>query len=156
MHTYSVAMSWAGCDRLARIARWLGLDERVGYWEQQAQALRSTILERAWNPQVRAFTSAFGGAELDATVMLLPELGLLPATDPRFVATVDAIERLLKDGDWMFRYRHPDDFGRPRTAFTVCGWLNARNLNEGFGGNRIDVHADTAALLQELIAARAR
>ena len=54
--------------------------------------------------------------------MLLPELGLLPATDERFVATVNAIEQLLKDGDWMFRYRHPDDFGRPRTAFTVCGF----------------------------------
>jgi GH15 family glucan-1,4-alpha-glucosidase len=122
IHTYSVAMSWAGCDRLARIARWLKLDDRAAYWEQQAQQLRSTILERAWNPRVRAFTSSFGGTDLDSTAMLLPELGLLPATDPRFVATVDAIERLLKDGDWMFRYRHPDDFGRPRTAFTVCGF----------------------------------
>jgi hypothetical protein len=119
IHTYSVAMSWAGCDRLARVARWLRLDERAVYWEQQAQALRSTILERAWNPRARAFTSCFGGTDLDSTAMLLPELGLLPATDPRFVATVDAIERLLKDGDWMFRYRHLATSG-PRTAFTVC------------------------------------
>jgi GH15 family glucan-1,4-alpha-glucosidase len=122
IHTYSAAMSWAGCDRLARIANWLGLRERAAYWEQHAQNLRTMILERAWNPKVRAFTSSFGGADLDATAMLLPELGLLPATDERFVATVTAMERVLKDGDWMFRYRHPDDFGRPKAAFTVCGF----------------------------------
>jgi GH15 family glucan-1,4-alpha-glucosidase len=122
IHTFSAAMSWAGCDRLARIATWLGLGERAAHWEQHAQSLRSMILERAWNPQVRAFTSSFGGADLDATAMLLPELGLLSATDERFSATISAIERVLKDGDWMFRYRHADDFGRPRTAFTVCGF----------------------------------
>jgi GH15 family glucan-1,4-alpha-glucosidase len=122
LHTYSAAMSWAGCDRLARIARWLKLDDRAEYWEEQAQTLRAKILERAWNPKLRAFTSSFGGEDLDSTVLLLPELGLVHASDERFVSTVNAIENVLKDGDWLFRYRHPDDFGRPKTAFTVCGF----------------------------------
>jgi GH15 family glucan-1,4-alpha-glucosidase len=54
--------------------------------------------------------------------LLLPEIGMLPASDPRFASTVRAIEQRLKDGDWLYRYRHPDDFGRPATAFTVCGF----------------------------------
>jgi GH15 family glucan-1,4-alpha-glucosidase len=52
----------------------------------------------------------------------LPELGLMKATDPRFVATVERIDRELRDGDYVFRYRHADDFGVPRNAFTVCSF----------------------------------
>jgi GH15 family glucan-1,4-alpha-glucosidase len=52
----------------------------------------------------------------------LPELGLISATDPRFAATVEAIGRELRDGDYIFRYRHADDFGVPRNAFTVCSF----------------------------------
>ena len=44
------------------------------------------------------------------------------ATDPRFTATLAAIERELKDGDWLYRYRHRDDFGQPETAFTICAF----------------------------------
>jgi GH15 family glucan-1,4-alpha-glucosidase len=122
VHTHSAAMSWAGCDRLARIAAWLGLSARAAHWREQADAMRAELLRRAWNAEAGAFTAAFGGTEVDATALLLPELGLLPPQDPRYIATVAAIERRLKDGDWLYRYRHADDFGRPATAFTVCGF----------------------------------
>jgi len=46
----------------------------------------------------------------------------MSATDPRFVATVERIDRELRHGDYLFRYRHPDDFGVPRNAFTVCSF----------------------------------
>ena len=49
-------------------------------------------------------------------------LGLLPATDPRFLATLDVIGRELRDGDLLFRYRHEDDFGTPQTAFATCAF----------------------------------
>jgi GH15 family glucan-1,4-alpha-glucosidase len=130
VHTFSAAMCWAGVDRLAKIARRLGLVVPAGRWRVEADRLREHILERAWNPAAGAFTSSYGGANLDATALLLPELGLIDATDPRFVATLAAIERDLRDGDWLYRYRHRDDFGRPETAFTICAfwYVNALAL----------------------------
>jgi len=53
------------------------------------------MMEKAWNPQRRAFTAAFGSDDLDASVLLLSELGAIEAMDPRFVSTVTAIEREL-------------------------------------------------------------
>jgi GH15 family glucan-1,4-alpha-glucosidase len=119
-HTFSAVMCWAAADRLARAARRLGLDDRAEAWAGKASAMRQHILEAAWHPEVRAFTGAFGHPALDASVLLLAELGFVEARDPRFVATVDAIERDLKEGVLLMRYREPDDFGEPETAFTVC------------------------------------
>jgi GH15 family glucan-1,4-alpha-glucosidase len=122
VHTFSAAMCWAGVDRLARIGRRLGLDARADRWRGEANRLRAHILDRAYNPAVGSFTSSYGGTDLDATALLLPELGLVEANDPRFAATLAAIERDLKVGDWMYRYRHHDDFGQPETAFTICAF----------------------------------
>jgi GH15 family glucan-1,4-alpha-glucosidase len=82
--------------------------------------MRERILEAAWHPEVKAFTGAFGHPALDASVLLLAELGFVTTDDPRFIATVEAIERDLKEGVLLMRYREPDDFGEPDTAFTVC------------------------------------
>lgn len=129
VHTFSAAMCWAGTDRLAKIAHRLDLPQRAAYWQDRAGAIRTHILERAWNPAVGAFTSSYGGKDLDATALLLPELGLLDGRDPRFVSTLAAIERDLKDGDWLYRYRHRDDFGRPETAFTICAFWYVNALD---------------------------
>ena len=96
IHTHSVAMCWAGCQRLEAIAAHLGLDDRAAYWGAHAATIRAEMLEKAWNPKRGAFTAAFGSDDLDASVLLLPELGAIEATDPRFVSTVNAIERELK------------------------------------------------------------
>ncbi|MFO1407748.1 MAG: glycoside hydrolase family 15 protein [Steroidobacteraceae bacterium] len=122
VHTFSAVMSWAGCDRLARIAERLGLQDRESHWREVARRMREEILERSWNEQRGAFAASFDGDHLDASLLLLPELGLLPATDPRFVATLDVIGKELRDGDLLFRYRHTDDFGTPSTAFAICAF----------------------------------
>ncbi len=122
VHTFSAAMSWAGCDRLARIGARLQDHAAAERWRSIAHEMRTRILSRAWNEQRKSFTSTFGGTELDATALLLPELGLLPATDARFISTVGAIGGELGNGDLMHRYRHADDFGRPTTTFTVCAF----------------------------------
>ena len=122
VHTFSAAMCWAGADRLSRIARRLGLQARAEHWSERALVLREHILERAWSDEAQAFTSSYGGTDLDATTLLLPDLGLVSATDPRFTATLAAIEGALKEGDLLYRYRHSDDFGRPETAFTICAF----------------------------------
>jgi GH15 family glucan-1,4-alpha-glucosidase len=120
VHTYSAVMCWAACDRLARIATHLGIADRATYWRVHADTMRQTILENAWNPRIDAFTSAFGEDALDASVLVMHEVGFLPAGDARFIATVDAIAAGLRQGDHLFRYRAADDFGVPETAFNIC------------------------------------
>ncbi|HLA71522.1 MAG TPA: glycoside hydrolase family 15 protein [Steroidobacteraceae bacterium] len=121
-HTFSAAISWAGCDRLARIATRVGDVIAAREWRAHADRMRKEILEGAWSEERQAFTSAFGNRDLDATALLLPELGLLPATDPRFLKTLERIEEELRVGDLLFRYKHADDFGKPENAFTVCAF----------------------------------
>jgi GH15 family glucan-1,4-alpha-glucosidase len=120
INTYSSVMCWAACDRLARIARVLDLADRRDHWRIEADRLRAVILERAWNPQINSFTADFGGDDVDASLLLLQEMGFVSASDPRFLGTLDLIERKLRRGDYLMRYTREDDFGLPRSAFVVC------------------------------------
>ena len=121
-HTFSAAISWAGCDRLSRIAVRVGDNAGAREWRAHADRMREEILRGAWSDERQSFTSAFGNRDLDATALLLPELGLLPATDPRFLKTLERIEEELRTGDLLFRYKHADDFGMPENAFTICAF----------------------------------
>jgi GH15 family glucan-1,4-alpha-glucosidase len=121
-HTFSAAISWAGCDRLARIANRVGDVIAAREWTAHADHMREEILRGAWSEERQSFTSAFGNRDLDATSLLLPELGLISATDPRFLKTLERIEQELCSGDLVFRYKHADDFGAPENAFTICAF----------------------------------
>ena len=120
VHTFSSVMCWAACDRLARIAAELGLHERAAYWRGHANRIHATICARAWNSRKQAFVSVFDGDALDASMLLLHDVGFLTADDPRFAKTVEAVERELKQGSYVYRYVEPDDFGVPENAFVVC------------------------------------
>ncbi|MDO8723713.1 MAG: glycoside hydrolase family 15 protein [Syntrophales bacterium] len=120
VHTFSGIMCWAACDRLSRIATRLGLAERSVYWSTQAERIHATICARAWNDQKKTFTAAFEGDALDASLLLMHDVGFLTADDPRFASTVAAIERELRQGNYIFRYVEQDDFGTPENAFIVC------------------------------------
>jgi GH15 family glucan-1,4-alpha-glucosidase len=120
VHTHSATMCWVACDRLASIAARLGIADRAELWRRQADKLREEILARAWNDRIGAIAGALDHHELDASVLLLPELGLLPASDERFAKTVAAIGRELKRNGFVMRYTAEDDFGPPETAFLVC------------------------------------
>jgi GH15 family glucan-1,4-alpha-glucosidase len=120
VHTFSSVMCWAGCDRLAKIGAHLGLVGRSRYWREKADAIHEVVCRRAWNPKLESFTATLDGDTLDASLLRLQQLGFLCADDPRFAGTVRAIERDLRDGDFVFRYIEPDDFGRPENAFLVC------------------------------------
>jgi GH15 family glucan-1,4-alpha-glucosidase len=126
-HTFSAAMCWAGCHRLALIARRLGLTSRDDYWTREAASMRDQILRRATHPETGVISSTLDASSLDASLLLLPELGLLDWKDPRFLATLDAVQDHLRAGDFLMRYRHADDFGLPENAFLVCSfwWVNA-------------------------------
>ena len=122
VHTSSSLMCWAACDRLMKIAHALGQTGRCAFWAQRADTIREKILRLAWNEQRQAFAESFGGRDLDASVLLMCEVGFIDPRDPRFVSTVRAMEASLCDGPFMRRYEAPDDFGRPETAFNVCSF----------------------------------
>ncbi|MGD0533568.1 MAG: glycoside hydrolase family 15 protein, partial [Methyloceanibacter sp.] len=124
IHTYSASMCWAGCNRLAAIASHLGMQDRAAHWSDVAAKMQNTVLEHAWSNKRGAFTAAFGVDDLDASVLLMPEIGLLDSGDPRFKRTVEAIERELLRGNHVMRYASQDDFGMPESAFLICRfWL---------------------------------
>lgn len=120
VHTYTAAMCWAACDRLAKIASLLGLDERATHWRERADQIHARVIERAWREEANHFSASFDSDYLDASLLLLADIGFLAPEDPRYVATVDAIGRDLRRGDALFRYVAPDDFGEPETSFTIC------------------------------------
>ncbi|HXQ42599.1 MAG TPA: glycoside hydrolase family 15 protein [Candidatus Udaeobacter sp.] len=120
IHTHSAALCWAACDRLAKIGEALGDETRGRRWRAEADGIRQRILARAWNSDVGSFVSVFGGRDVDASLLLLQEIGLVAASDPRYLTTLETITRELRRGDHLFRYAAPDDFGLPQTSFIVC------------------------------------
>lgn len=148
VHTSSALMSWAACDRLAKIAHSLQLPERADYWSAHARSMRDEILEKSWSDERQAFAESFGGNELDASVLLMAEVGLIDPMDPRFVSTVDAMEASLCDGPYMRRYEAPDDFGKPDTAFNICAFWRIDALA------RIGRKAQAREIFEALLATR--
>jgi len=152
VHTFSSIMCWAACDRLSKYAERLGLGDRAQYWRGRSSEIHETILRRSWSNKVNALTATMEGESLDASLLLIPRLGFLPADDPRFVATVAAIEQTLKHGDFVYRYIERDDFGRPENAFLVCTFWYIEAL-ASMGGKRRD---EALALFEKVLSARNR
>ncbi len=120
VHTSSSLMCWAACDRLAKIAAHLYLPERARHWRQRADRIHGVITARAWNAERRSFVDSFEGHNIDASLLLMMEVGFLPADDPRFVDTLAAVERDLRRDNYIMRYTAEDDFGLPSNAFIIC------------------------------------
>lgn len=120
VHTYSAAMCWAACDRLAKAADRLGLAERAEHWRDRAATVRAAIEARAWNEETQKFSAVLDGDELDASLLQLVDLGFISPDDPRHHGTLRAVEKGLRKGSNLFRYITPDDFGEPEAAFNFC------------------------------------
>ncbi len=150
VHTFSSVMCWAACDRLGRIATRLGLAERAAYWFGHAAQMHAMISKKAWNSKRGSFVSTFDGEAMDASLLLLAEVGFLDAADPRFAATVAAVENDLRQGDYIFRYVEKDDFGEPENAFLVCTFWYVNALAA------LDRRDEARALFEKLLACRNR
>jgi len=150
VHTFSAVMCWAACNRLGRIAARLGLAERARYWHDQSRRIHETICRRAWSEQRGAFVSTFDGEAMDASLLLLAEVGFLDAADPRFAATVACVERDLRRGDFIFRYVETDDFGEPENAFLVCTFWYVNALAA------LDRRDEARELFEKMLACRNR
>jgi GH15 family glucan-1,4-alpha-glucosidase len=148
VHTYSSAMCWAACDRLANAAHKLGLTERAKVWQERAQTIRERIETAAWRPETRRMSATFSGDDLDASLLQLLDLRFLEPEDPRFIDTLNAAEEGLRRGSFMLRYAIEDDFGMPETAFNVCTFWLIEALH--FTGRS----EDARALFEEMLARR--
>jgi pentatricopeptide repeat protein len=124
VHTYSAAMCWAACDRLANAAHKLGMEERATFWQDRADQIHAKVVEMAWRTDTQRLSATFSGDDLDASLIQLLDLRFLAPSDRRFRATLYAVETGLRRGGNMLRYDSEDDFGLPKSAFNVCTfWL---------------------------------
>ena len=124
VYTYTAAMCWAACDRLANAAGALMLEDRRSFWDDRATKIRARIERDAWREDTHSLSATFAGNDLDASLIQLLDLRFLAPDDPRFRGTLEAVEAGLRRGSHMLRYATEDDFGLPETAFNVCTfWL---------------------------------
>jgi trehalose 6-phosphate phosphatase len=116
-------MCWLAVDHALKLARLTGRPARAS-WSVLADRIAADVLERGWKPEVRSFTAAYDGADLDAAALQIGLCGLLPADDDRFAATVEAVELRLREGPTVYRYRSDDGLPGSEGGFHLCAlWL---------------------------------
>ncbi|MEJ7720476.1 MAG: SDR family NAD(P)-dependent oxidoreductase [Ilumatobacteraceae bacterium] len=114
----SKVMCWVALDRAIALADRLGPGADSARWAIARAEIHAAVLSQAWSSKAGAYTGAFGSDDLDASVLLLPLVGFLPATDERMRATIEAIASELSDGGLVRRW--PDD----PSGFLICTfWL---------------------------------
>jgi GH15 family glucan-1,4-alpha-glucosidase len=128
--THSKVMAWVAVDRAVRtVEEWPDLEGPLDKWRELRQQIHDEVCEKGYNKELGAFTQYYGSDLLDASVLMIPLVGFLPATDPRVVSTIEAVQRNLMDHGFVLRYRTSDDgavdglTGR-EGAFLACSfWL---------------------------------
>ena len=121
--TFSSLMSWAAADRMAKIAA-LHAPSAEAEFRAGAEHIRDEIVARAWRPELGSFVSMYDDVGLDASLLQVATLRMLPPDDARVHSTVDIIRKTLSQDGWLFRYRLDDGFGAPKVAFIICTfWL---------------------------------
>jgi GH15 family glucan-1,4-alpha-glucosidase len=128
--THSKLMAWVAFDRAIASVEQFGLDGPVDRWRQIRQDIHDQICEFGFNPERGSFVQSYGSAELDASLLTIPQLGFLPPEDPRVAGTVNAIERELSWHGFVQRYamhektEHVDGLPPGEGAFLLCTfWL---------------------------------
>jgi GH15 family glucan-1,4-alpha-glucosidase len=149
--THSKLMAWVALDRAIKSAELCGLEGPLERWSHLRAELHEEICTRGFDAKVGSFMQAYGSAEVDASLLLMPLVGFLPANDPRIVGTVRCIEeRLLVDG-FVYRYDSAlTDDGLPpgEGAFLACTfWLVDNYLLQGR-------HAEARRLFDRLLSIR--
>lgn len=129
--TYSKVMTWVAFDRAARAVDRFGMRGPVREWRATADEIHRQICAEAYDPSRNTFTQAYGSKALDASVLLIPQVGFLPPTDPRVVGTIEAVQRELAADGFTRRYlvEHTDDgLHGDEGAFLICSFWLADSL----------------------------
>jgi alpha,alpha-trehalase len=122
---YSKLMCWVALDSAIDLADILHAHNKIESWAATREQIRDAILMYGWSDKAGAFTQAFGSDDLDASNLMMPIVGFLPATDPRMRSTIDAIaERLTDEHGLVYRYRASDGLAGEEGTFLLCTfWL---------------------------------
>jgi GH15 family glucan-1,4-alpha-glucosidase len=125
--TYSKVMAWVAVDRCIRSAEMFGIAAPIAHWRRLREKMHRQICKEGFDRERGCFVQAYGSRALDASLLLLPTLGFLPADDPRYRGTIDAIERELMVEGFVRRYdpgRTDDGLGGGEGVFLACSfWL---------------------------------
>jgi GH15 family glucan-1,4-alpha-glucosidase len=138
--THSKVMAWVGFDRAVKAVERFGLEGPVAHWRRLRDRVHARICREGFHPDRGAFVQSFDSDRLDASVLLMPHVGFLPATDPRMRATTEAIARELGADGLVFRYRDDgaDGLAGGESAFLPCSFWLADNL--ALQGRREEAH----------------
>jgi GH15 family glucan-1,4-alpha-glucosidase len=125
--TYSKVMAWVSFDRTIKGAEAFQLKTDVERWRKLRDQIHQDVCEHAYSAKLGSFTQAYGSDQLDAALLLIPQVGFLPVSDPRVRGTIEAIEKNLMVDGFVQRYRteHVDD-GLPagEGVFLACSfWM---------------------------------
>ena len=129
---YSKVMCWVALDRAIDLAQLLEAEDRVSGWKRDRDQIWNTVVHDGWSEEANAFTQYVGSTALDASNLMMPIVGFLPADDPRMLATIDAIDqRLTDDRGLVYRYRAEegvDGLTGDEGTFLLCTFWLARAL----------------------------
>jgi GH15 family glucan-1,4-alpha-glucosidase len=103
--THSKVLAWVAFDRGVQTVERLGLQGPVDRWRQLCAEIHEEVCREAFSVELNSFTQSYGSSELDASTLLIPLLGFLPADDPRVIGTIDAIQRELTRDGFVERYK---------------------------------------------------
>ncbi|MBC7723958.1 MAG: bifunctional trehalose-phosphatase/glycoside hydrolase family 15 protein [Burkholderiaceae bacterium] len=143
-HTYTKTMCWLTVDRALRVAKRHGRVP-LAHWAALAREIREEVLIEGWDSEVASYTVAYDSPDLDAAVLHIGLSGLLDMADPRFEQTVAAVERELRVGPTVFRYRYDDGLPGLEGGFHICTtWLIESYLATGR-------HDDAEVLFDQLV-----
>ena len=121
MHfTFSKLLCWVAVDRAIKISELIQRGEKAKKWESLRDEIHDDIIKNAWSEKKQAFTQSYGSQDLDSSVLLMESYGFIEASDSKFIKTVKSIEKELMFEGLLFRYKNKDDFGEPKSSFTVC------------------------------------
>ncbi|MGQ1911655.1 glycoside hydrolase family 15 protein [Marinifilum sp. RC60d5] len=126
--TFSKVMCWVAFDRAVKIASLLQQEYYVGKWTVLRHQVKDNILKKAWSKDKQAFTQYYGSEDMDASVLLMETYGFIEASDPKYKSTVLTIQKELEHDGLMYRYKNQDDFGTPKSAFTICSFWMINSL----------------------------
>jgi GH15 family glucan-1,4-alpha-glucosidase len=129
---YSKVMCWVALDRAIDLAGLLGAGDRVEEWKRSRDEIWLTVVTEGWSDEAGAFTQCLGSRALDASNLMMPIVGFLPADDPRMLATINAIaDRLTDERGLVYRYRTEegvDGLAGGEGCFLLCTFWLAQAL----------------------------
>ncbi len=127
--THSKVMAWVAIDRAIKTIEKYRMNGPLDKWKAMRREIHDQVCDEGFNVAKGSFTQYYGSDKLDASLLMIPLMGFLPAHDPRVKGTIEAIERELVEGDFVLRYR-TDDGGEVdglsgrEGAFLACSfWL---------------------------------